>query len=76
MLALWNKQNCCYLCEGPLDYEKRVHLHHNHATGEVYGLTHPTCNRVEGQIIEAARKRPALFKKVIEILGVSVNDLP
>ncbi len=27
-----------------------VHLHHSHATGEVYGLTHASCNHVEGHL--------------------------
>jgi hypothetical protein len=39
----------CERCKLPLSWEspgmgRTPHLHHNHATGEIYGFTHPTCN--------------------------------
>lgn len=38
----------CVLCNQPLKWEfgrgKTPHLHHNHATGEIYGFSHARCN--------------------------------
>lgn len=39
----------CDLCAEPLIWDfgpgKTPHLHHSHETGELYGFTHPRCNR-------------------------------
>lgn len=49
-LRLERKSKKCFGCNGALDETKTSHLHHNHATGEVYGFCHSLCNQAEGML--------------------------
>ena len=50
-LQLWNEQGgLCPICNLPLNSISNTHIDHNHATGDVRGLLHSSCNLLVGKI--------------------------
>jgi hypothetical protein len=58
-------KSVCYLCRSSL-VGHRIHLHHNHLTGKVYGYVHSNCNRVEGLLGRLSLDELKIFMKNIE----------
>jgi len=52
-------------------------VHHDHETGEIFGYTHPICNRLDGQILALGIKSAIIFLKntlnILEKKSVAVK---
>lgn len=65
------EETICERCGDPMKWElgngKTPHLHHDHATGEIYGFTHPHCNPLAMQRqLESFKKEIARLKQRLE----------
>lgn len=64
---LFAEQNgCCKICKTHQnEFKKKLHVDHNHKTGEVRGLLCHNCNLAIGRL----KEDPAIVKSVLEYLS-------
>ncbi len=64
----FNEQNgCCAICKKHQgEFKRRLHIDHNHETGELRSLLCPNCNTVIGKVGESVE----LLGKIAEYLEI------